>query len=75
MTIKFPKTYEDLKKAEYIYDVEICDSGVFIYIEEKFIQNHADKTAWGEKNLKQALQMLKTDFWDSIKKYHKEVNK
>ena len=75
MTIKFPKTYKDLKKAEYIYDVEICDSGVFIYIEEKFIQNHADKTAWGEKNLKQALQMLKTDFWDSIKNYYKEFNK
>ena len=75
MTIKFPRTYEDLKKAEYVYDDEICNSGVFIYIEEKFIQDHADKTAWGEKNLKQALQMLKIDFWDSIKKYYKEVNK
>ena len=75
MTIKFPRTYEDLKKADYVFDVEICTSGGFIYIEEKFIQDHADKTAWGEKNLKQALQMLKIDFWDSIKKYYKEVNK
>ena len=32
MTIKFPRTYKDLKEAEYIYDVEVCDSGVFIYI-------------------------------------------
>ena len=32
MTIKFPKTYKDLKEAPYIYDVEVCDSGVFIYI-------------------------------------------
>jgi len=75
MTIKFPRTYKDLKEAEYIYDVEICDSGVFIYIEEKFIQDHADKTAWGETSLKDALQMLRIDFWDSIKKYYKEVNK
>ena len=26
MTIKFPRTYEDLKKAEYVYDVEITQT-------------------------------------------------
>ena len=75
MTIKFPRTYKDLKEAEYIYDVEDCDSGVFIYTEEKYIQEHDEKTAWGETSLKDALQMLKIDFWDSIKKYYKQVNK
>ena len=73
MTIKFPRTYKDLKEAPYIYDVEVCDSGVFIYIEEKYIQEHDDKTAWGENSLREALHMLKEEFWNEIKKNYQET--
>ena len=72
MNLQFPRTYKDLKEAFYIYDVEICESGVFIYIEEKYIPESAYKTAWGENSLKEALQMLRIDFWDEIKKNVKE---
>ena len=68
MNLQFPRTYKDLKQAPYIYDVEVCDSGVFIYIEEKYIPESDEKTAWGENSLKEALQMLRIDFWDEIKK-------
>jgi len=73
MTIKFPRTYADLRKAPYIVDIEVSDDGVFLYLEEKFLPHATDFTAWGENNLKEALHMLKIDYWDSIKKYYKEV--
>ena len=68
----FPKTYTDLKNASYVQDFEISTSGVFIYIKETFLPNFDEKTAYG-KNLKEALKMLKNDFWKEIKK--QEVNK
>jgi hypothetical protein len=72
MNLKFPRTYKDLKQAPYIHSVEVCESGVFIYIEERFITESDDKTAWGENSLKEALQMLRTDYWEEIKKNHDE---
>ena len=75
MSLKFPKTYDDLKKAPYISDIEISESGVFLYIEERFLPNSTDYTAWGEKNLKQALQMLRNDFWRQIKENYMEQKK
>ncbi len=75
MNLKFPKTYADLKKAPYIADIEICDSGVFLYIEEKYLPNNIDFTAWGENNLKEALHMLKEDFWSEIKINHEVLQK
>ena len=72
MKLLFPKTYTDLKNAPYVSFFEIGNSGVFIYIKETFLPNFDEKTAYG-KNLKEALQMLKNDFWKEIKK--QEVNK
>tara|TARA_B100000900_G_C20576890_1_gene715731 strand:- start:1519 stop:1737 length:219 start_codon:yes stop_codon:yes gene_type:complete len=67
MTLKFPRTYADLRKASYIADIEVSDDGVFLYLEEKFLPDATDYTAWGEHNLKEALHMLKIDYWKQIK--------
>ena len=69
MTIKFPRTYKDLKEADYVWDIEKGGSdGVFIYLKESYLQDVngkilTDETiAWGE-NLQEALDNLRYDYW------------
>jgi len=70
MDLKFPKTYKDLKECPFIHSVERCKSGIFIYIEEEFLKDASfdEKTAWSESSLKEALKMLKDDFWPTIQR-------
>ena len=72
MTIKFPRTYKDLKEADYVWDIEKGGSdGVFIYLKESYLKNKngeilTDETiAWGE-NLQEALDNLRYDYWKYI---------
>ena len=75
MTLKFPKTYKDLERASYIHSVERCESGIFIYNEESYLKDASfDETiAWGESSLKEALKMLKDDFWPTIERNSKTL--
>ena len=62
--------FASLKESPFIHSVEKCESGIFIYIEEEFLKDASldEKTAWGESSLKQALKMLKDDFWPIIQR-------
>jgi len=78
MTIKFPRTYKDLKEADYVWDIEKGGSdGVFIYLKESYLQDVngkilTDETiAWGE-NLQEALDNLRYDYWKYIDPTYKE---
>ena len=53
-----------------MFEFTVCESGIFIYIEEKFLKDASfdEKTAWGESSLKEALKMLKDDFWPTIQR-------
>ena len=71
MAIKFPRTYKDLQNADYVWDIEKGGSdGVFIYLKESYLKDENNETcgetiAWG-KNLQQALDNLKYDYWKYI---------
>ena len=75
MTLNFPKTYKDLKEASFIHSVERCESGIFIYIEESYLKDASfeETIAWGESSLKEALRMLKDDFWPTIERNSKTL--
>ena len=70
MNLKFQKTYKDLENSPFIHSVEKCESGIFIYIEEKYLKDAPfdEKTAWGESSLREALKMFKEDFWPTIER-------
>ena len=70
MNLKFPKTYKDLENSPFIHSVEKCESGIFIYIEEEYLKDAPfdEKTAWSESSLREALKMLREDFWPTIER-------
>jgi|TARA_R100000152_G_C6594321_1_gene53657 hypothetical protein len=78
MTIKFPRTYKDLQNADYVWDIEKGGSdGVFIYLKESYLQDAngvvstCETIAWG-KNLQEALDNLRYDYWKYIDPTYKE---
>ena len=78
MTIKFPRTYKDLQNADYVWDIEKGGSdGVFIYLKESYLKDAngvvttCETIAWG-KNLQEALDNLRYDYWKYIEPTYKE---
>lgn len=74
--MKFPRTYADLKVAPWCDFVEryIGADGVLIHVHFDWLEDAEGRvcSAYG-KNLREALQDLKSEMWDDIRPPAKEV--